>query len=159
MERMGTDNASTHLDVVTQLNVAPVDTLQITQNRLDHAANKTRECRPHFTETYSMTGSGLEKCNDRSSDFLYRVSTNETSNAQTMTDFSMDTAKTSHLSIRNDMMKESLDKMYQKMEEMENTIQIQNRKTDKRFKEMDATIKTQLRGTRRRIEGLERKSN
>ena len=157
MKRMGTDNAPAHLDAATRLDIGPVDTLHITQYRLEDAANETREFRPHFAETYSMKGHGLEKCQDQSSKLLSHVSTNETSNAQTMTDFSMDTTKTSHLCIIKDMMKESLDEMYQKLKEMEKTIQTQFRKTDQRIREMEETIKNQLRGTRRRIEILEKK--
>ena len=154
--RLGMVKAPSNLDVVLE------DTMHIYQTITEEITNKTRNPSFNFTKYNSKEGQNLVQTNEWSSKSMHLIS-KPLDGAEILTETNIDLREKSALNMQRDMMSKSLDSMYKKLEEMEQTNAAQyqrkienNKKTDKRFKEQEKATK-ELQMIAGRFEILEKK--
>ena len=145
--------------------IIPEENLQIFQFKNEESTNKKKNSIVPFNQSNSIAVQSLPRFNERSSTSVHCV-TEETKSVQTMTDDNIDIINKSSTNILKCMMTESLNGVYRKLEEIEQSNQTQfrkiienNKETDNRVKELKEAMKIQHLGMRRRFESLEKKTN
>ena len=150
--RLGTAKVPSHPDAILE------DTLEIFQSRREEIPNNEGNIRMSYTDSRSMTCQSLDQSNERSSKSMHCI-TNTTKSAEFKTENNSDLRKKSTLRIDRNIMSESLEGVYRKLEEMEINIstklrKIINKDTEKRLKEHEIP----LQRIRKRLETLEKKT-
>ena len=117
----------------------------------------------NFTDYSSKEGQSLVQTNEWTSNLISKP----LDCAESLTEINIDLRKKSAPNIQIDMISESLEGLYRKLEEMEQTNAIQfrnivenNKKTDKclqDLKEQEEATKIELQGMRKRFESFEKK--
>ena len=150
--RLGTAKVPGHPDAILE------DTLEIFQSRREEIPNNEGNIRMSCTDSRSMTCQSLDQSNECSSKSMHCI-TNTTKSAEFKTENNSDLRKKSTLRIDRNIMPESLEGVYRKLEEMEINIstklrKIINKDTDKRIEKHEIA----LQRIRKRFESFEKKT-
>ena len=154
------------------MDFAPEDTLAMFPHRFgelpDHAMNRSLNC----TRSYSRTEQCLAKSNNRTFESISSTA-NKTISVQSWTENDRDLKNKSSVNLQRDRMAESLEALYERLNEMDETNATQfkkiiesNKETAELLKEeetkrlkQEKAMKMELQGIRRRLESSEKKSN
>ena len=150
--RLGKVEELSHRDVV------PEETLKIFQSGMKEVLENDGNPSLNRTETKSIADHRVAKLDELSSNFI-QYTTKATNSLQSMTENKLDLTSKSPLNNQRDMIAESLEGLYKKLDEIEQTNASQFRKiaenfqaSDKRFKEQEDAIKSELQSISRRFE-------
>ena len=129
----------------------------------DDVRSRTGKMSICSTESDSLESCSLGEFNERTSKSIH-FETKQTNTIQIMNEDNGNLKNKSSLAVQ--VVADSLDVLYEKLEKMEQTNTTQFRKmidkneeADKNFKEIKESMKFQLQGLRRRVESLNKKTN